>query len=380
MTSDADVVIVGAGIMGLSLAWALVKRGRRVLCVERGRLAGEASAANAGTLAVQNKPLGSIPLTLESMRLWAALGEELGGTVEFEQRGGLRVAHTTEDLQKLTLSHAAQANAGAPVELLDRDEALARAPYLSPAISGASYCALDGMANPFLASRRLFTATRAAGVSFMFDCAVTDVHPQPDGTVRVVAGAGIIAAPVVVIASGAWIPVVAAHAGVPLPIETKVQQVLITDGGAAPLTHVITHVRGNLTLKQQRATGKVLVGGGWAGVSDGEREWRRLSRASIIGNARAALATVPGLASARWLRGWTGFEGRTPDKLPVIGPLPGIAGLHVLGCASGGFTLAPASAELLARRLCGEPETVASHPFSPARFVSPAVASTHDVH
>jgi glycine/D-amino acid oxidase-like deaminating enzyme len=131
-------------------------------------------------------------------------------------------------------------------------------------------------------------------------------------------------------------------------------------------------VRGNLTLKQQSATGKVLVGGGWSGIGDRDSGQRRLSRASIAGNARAAIATVPGLATARLLRAWTGFEGRTPDRLPVIGPLPGTANLHVLGCASGGLTLAPAAGELLAQRLCGEPVTLQLEPFSPARFVRPA--------
>lgn len=365
---DADVVIVGAGIMGLSLAWRLVLRGRRVLCLDRGGIGREATAATAGTLAVQNKPLASISLTMHAMRMWAALADELGRSVEFEMRGGLRVAHTPDDFEKLALSAGAQGDAGAPVELLSREEALSIAPYLSDRICAASFCGLDGMANPFLAARALFRACSAAGVRFLLDREVTDVAVQPDATVRVEAGDVTATSATVVIASGAWIPVVAARVNVHLPIATKVQQVLITDAGAAVLPHVVTHVRGNLTLKQQSATGKVLIGGGWSGFGDDGNVERRLLRDSIVGNARAALATVPGLASARWLRGWTGFEGRTPDKLPVIGSLPGTSSLHVLGCASGGFTLAPAAAELLAQHLCGETTMVPLTPFSPERF------------
>jgi glycine/D-amino acid oxidase-like deaminating enzyme len=370
-TPEADVIIVGVGVMGLSLAWGLVKRGRRVICIDKGAPGREASAATAGTLAIQNKPIGSIPLTLKSLALWAALDTELGRSVEYEVRGGVRVAHTAQDQEKLELSAAAQRAAGAPVETLTGAEIFSVAPYLSRQICAATFCRLDGMSNPFLAVRALFRACRAAGVGFLLDQAVTRVSVQADQTVRIQTGDFIALGGTAVIAAGAWIPAIAAGAGVHLPVTTTVQQVLITDFGAEKLPHVVTHVRGNLTLKQQSATGKVLIGGGWSGLGDPVSGQRRLSRDSVTGNARAALATVPGLASARLLRGWTGFEGRTPDKLPVIGPLPGTPTLHVLGCASGGLTLAPAAAELLAQRLCGEPVDLPLEPFSPARFVSP---------
>jgi sarcosine oxidase subunit beta len=144
------------------------------------------------------------------------------------------------------------------------------------------------------------------------------------------------------------------------------------------LPQIVTHVRGNLTLKQQSIGGKVLVGGGWTGTGDEHTGERRLSRASIAGNAQAAVETVPALARAPLLRAWTGFEGRTPDKLPIIGPLPGYPNLHVLGCASGGLTLAPACGHLLAQQLAGEPLDLPLDAFAPARFAAaaqPAVVS-----
>jgi len=376
-TTDADVVIVGAGVMGLSLAWALVKRGRRVTCIDRGSPGREASAATAGTLAVQNKPIASIPMTLRSLQMWAALESDLGRSVEYEMRGGIRVAHTPQDEETLARSAAAQAAAGAPVEMLTLAQVFAMAPYLSRDICAASFCSRDGMGNPFLAVRALFKACRTTGVAFLLDQPVTGITVQTDGTIRVQAGGVIAAGATAVIAAGAWIPAIAAGVGVQLPITTHIQQVLITDFGAEKLPHVVTHVRGNLTLKQQSATGKVLIGGGWSGLGDSASGQRRLSRDSMTGNARAALATVPGLASARLLRGWTGFEGRTPDKLPVIGRLPGTQNLHVLGCASGGLTLAPAAGDLLAQHLCGEPVALSLEPFSPARFVGSADGGLH---
>ena len=363
---DPEVIVIGAGVMGLSLAWSLVKRGRRVLCIDRSVPGREASAATAGTLAVQNKPLASIPMTLRSLELWRGMAVELGRSVDYEVRGGLRVAHSDDDLEKLRRSAAAQLTAGAPIELLSRVELRSIAPYLSPDVCAATFCPLDGMADPFLVVRALFRACRAAGVVFQLNRAVSEIMVEPDATVRIKAGADVFAAGAAVIATGAWIP---SLVGGLLPITTKVQQVLITDAGVAvALPHVVTHVRGNLTLKQQALTRKVLIGGGWTGTGNEQCGKRRLSRESMRGNASAAIATVPSLGSARLLRAWTGFEGRTPDRLPVIGPLSGRPNLHVLGCASGGFTLAPAAGELLARRLCGERDLLSLEPFSPARF------------
>jgi sarcosine oxidase subunit beta len=367
-----DVTIVGCGIMGLSLAWALAKRGQRVRCLDRSAPGREASAATAGTLSVQNKPLPSIAITLRSLTIWAALSAETNVDVEYEVRGGLRVAHSDDDVAKLRHSVAAQAKAGVPVELLSPKEVAGLAPYLSPDIQAAAYCPLDGMANPFLAVRALVKACRLAGVSFEFHRKVGRIAPAGDLSVRIETDSGAFIAGTTVVATGTWIPSMLPDFRPALPITAKVQQVLITDGAAASVPHIVTHAAGNLTLKQQQLSGKVLIGGGWAGAGNDERNERRLVRDSLTGNARAAIATVPSLASARLLRAWTGFEGRTPDKLPVIGALPDAPAIHVLGCASGGLTIAPAAGELLAQQLIGLDPDLSLAPFSPARFLAHA--------
>jgi sarcosine oxidase subunit beta len=367
-----DVTIVGCGIMGLSLAWALTKRGQRVLCLDRSAPGREASSATAGTLAVQNKPLPSIHITLRALQIWAAMKAETGVDIEFEVRGGLRVAHSDEDRVKLQRSAATQAAAGAPVELIEHEDMVRIAPYLSKDLQAAAYCPLDGMVNPFLAVRALYRACRHAGVTFELHRRVERIAPAGNLSVRIETDAGALTAGTTVVATGTWIPSLLPDFRHVLPITTKVQQVLITDGCALDVPHIVTHVAGNLTLKQQRTTGKVLVGGGWAGWGDDQRKEKRLVRDSITGNARAAIATVPSLAGARLLRAWTGFEGRTPDKLPVIGALPDAPAIHVLGCASGGLTIAPAAGELLAQRLTGLNPDLSIESFSPARFLASA--------
>jgi glycine/D-amino acid oxidase-like deaminating enzyme len=138
--------------------------------------------------------------------------------------------------------------------------------------------------------------------------------------------------------------------GVELPLTTEILQVVITDFGPPLFPHIVTHVRGNLTLKQQKVTGKILIGGAWRGEGDLAGGVKRVRRESLVGNLKWATETIPGIARTSVLRAWVGFEGRTPDKLLMTGSI-GPRRLHVLGCAAGGFTLSVIAGKLAAETM-----------------------------
>ena len=371
--AETDVCVIGAGIMGLSAAWELSKRGVRVLCVDRARPGGEASGSTAGTLAIQNKRLGSIPLALESIRAWTSLSEELEGDVEYERRGGFRVAHSDDEVRVLEEAVAAQSALGVNVEMVHAPELFQRAPYLSREVRAASYCADDGMANPFVAIRAYLAACKRAGVAFEFDRDVEALESRSDGTFRVRAGDLEVMCETTIIAAGAWITHLCRPLGIELPLYPKIQQVMITAPAPPLFPEIVTHIGGRLTLKQQSGVGKVLVGGGWLGDgSEHDGDPHRLRLESLSGNLDLAIRTIPGLAQTHLLRGWTGVEGRSPDRLPLIGSVGEPAGLHLLGCAAGGFTLAPICGALAAKQVVGEQSTLSSEKFSPRRFVDAA--------
>ena len=98
---DADVCVVGAGVMGASAAWHLARRGVDVLVLDKSLGGSEASGATAGTLAIQNKRPAAIPFVLRALDMWRSLSEQLRCDVEYEVRGGLRIAHTADDVEKL---------------------------------------------------------------------------------------------------------------------------------------------------------------------------------------------------------------------------------------------------------------------------------------
>jgi glycine/D-amino acid oxidase-like deaminating enzyme len=335
----------------------------------------QASGANAGTLAVQNKKLEVVPLVSRSIDLWETLSERLEMDVEYEQRGGFRVAHTDDDGEALERAVRDQRAQGVSVEMVYPPRLFEEAPYLNRNIKAASFCPRDGMANPLTTTRAFLTAARRRGARLWQHAAVTgiEVHGDRDFTVHCERGA--VRCPSVIIAAGTWIDKLARMVGVNLPITTVVMQVSITTPGPPLFRHIVTHVRGNLTLKQQKTTGKIILGGGWPGEGDPESGVKRVKRDSLMGHLRWITETIPDIAQRDLLRSWVGFEGRTPDKLLLSGKL-GPDGLYVLGCSAGGFTLAPIAGQIAADCVLGGSTQVADRRFHVERFITPSIQTT----
>ncbi|MGH9348197.1 MAG: NAD(P)/FAD-dependent oxidoreductase [Vicinamibacterales bacterium] len=365
---EAHVCVIGAGVMGASAAFQLARHGMSVLLVDRSMPGSEASGATAGTLAVQNKKPDLIPIVLQSLDMWAELSDCLGSDVEYEVRGGFRLAHTDEDVERLEQAVKAQQALGAPVEMVYAPQLHAEAPYLAASVRAASYCPRDGMANPFATVRAFVRAGRALGVECWFNCAVTgaDVRGDHDFALRTTRGP--VSCSAVIAAAGAWNLEVARLVGVELPIHTELLQAIITDVGPAIFPHVVTHVRGNLTLKQQRVTGKILMGGAWPGQGDRQTGTKHVRRDSLLGNLKWATETIPAIRRSRLLRSWVGFEGRTPDKMLLCGPM-GPKGFYILGCSGGGFTLAPVAGRIAAEFVVFGAPRIACEELNVRRFL-----------
>jgi len=370
-----DVAVIGGGIMGASAALNLAREGLKVVVLERGVPGLEASAANAGTLSLQNKPLASIPAILEALAMWASLGEELGVDVGYRRKGGIRICGETEDLEKLRSDHEAQRRAGAPSVFVDRAELAGDFPYLGPWVVAGTWCELDGMADPFVSTEAFLRAARLAGAELRSRTPVTGMTGGEGRPFAIRTPHGVVEADRVVAAAGAWNREVAGWVGVDLPIRTLVQQVLITTPLPRRVPHVVTHVGGRLTMKQQVDTGRVLVGGGWPGDGSLEEDESRVRRESLFGNLELACAVVPALKTTSLLRAWTGFEGRTSDRLLLAGPA-GPEGFFILGCQSGGFTMSPLAGEIITDHILARTSRIPVDAFLPGRTATWAHAGT----
>jgi sarcosine oxidase subunit beta len=376
VAAETRVCVIGAGVMGASAAFHLAERGIATIVVERSVAGAEASGATAGTLALQNRPLPLIPFVQRAIDLWESLSDRLGMDVGYERRGGFRVAHTDDDIQRLEKAAATERALGLDVEMVCQPQLAADAPYLSTRIAAATFCARDGIANPFATLRAFITAARRRGASFWYATQVKGIQQTDDEQFLVETTRGTIRCSVVVAAAGAWNVDVARMVGISLPLTTASLQVITTDFGPALFPHVVYHVRANLTLKQQRTTGKIVIGGGWPGDGDPAVGVKRVRRDSLVGSLRWATNVVPGIANANVLRSWIGFESRTPDKALISGPV-GPRGFHVLGCSYSGFTLSPLAGQIAAEYIeLGQP-TVPCRELSVQRFLAQPAEPPH---
>jgi glycine/D-amino acid oxidase-like deaminating enzyme len=367
-TFGAHVCVIGAGAMGCSATFHLAELGIDTVLVDRGSPGGEASGATAGTLTLQNKPHGIIPFIQEAMDLWDGLSARLEMDVEYEKRGGFRVAHTEEDILRLEAAVERERIFGLPIEMVGLEELRREAPYLGHGITAASFCARDGMANPFATIRGFLRAAKRRGAKVWSSAEVTKIETLGNGEFSVETSRGTIRCDAVIAAAGAWNAIIAKMVDVHLPVTTAILQVTITEAGPFAFQHIVSHVRENLTLKQQHATGKILIGGGWRGDGDISNHTRRIRRESLIGNLKWAAEVIPAIADTRVLRSWVGYEGRTPDKLLILGPV-GPPGFYVLGCSYSGFSLSPISGQIIAEYIASGKTTTASDWFDVKRFV-----------
>jgi glycine/D-amino acid oxidase-like deaminating enzyme len=377
----ADVVVVGAGVVGAACALAAARTGLRVAVVDRGPVAGGTTGAGEGNLLVSDKAGPELALALHSRTVWLELTESLVDrhAIELETKGGLVVAATAADLGALRAFSRAQRAAG--VEAVDlRADALAEyEPHLAHGLAGGVSYPQDLQVQPMLATAHLLRAARRLGATVHTGVSVTAIAGGQVQTTR-----GGIAAATVVNAAGTWAGDVARLAGVELPIQPRRGFILVTE----PLPPLIRHKVYAASYVANVASGESdlqtspVVEGTRAGTvligSSRERVGfdRTVSLPVLRRLAAEAVALFPVLAGVRTIRTYRGFRPYSPDHLPVIGPDPRVPGpdagvpglIHACGHEGAGIGLAPATADLVVAAITGTEPPVDPAPFRPSRF------------
>lgn len=374
----ADVVVVGGGVVGCSIAYRAAREGLRVLLLERRGLAGGASGRNGGmTGSGSAMHAGSAAgravtaLTGENLRLLRCVGEELGAEIELRLPGTLDVIVTPEQHAHLAAAVAEQRATGLDVRLLDREEARDLVPALSPAILGAAYAADRGHLWPFALVHAFAAGARRHGAEIRTGVAVERLLRAGDRVVGVVAEGKAIAAGQVVLATNAYTPELlpALAAGAIVPARG---QILVTQ----PLPALLPVPFGtNFDKEYGRQTpgGQILCGGfrRWdEGEGLGTTE-ERVTPAVLAGIAGCLGDLFPALRreGVRVVRAWAGIMGFTADGLPLIGrygPAPGLT--MAAGFNGGGFSWAAAVGVAVADLLAGREPRLDLGRFRPDRF------------
>ena len=346
---DVDIVIVGGGIVGASCAYFLAERGAEVLLLEAGRIGREASGVNAGGVRQQARALPEIPLALESVRLWADLERRLEVPLEYERCGDLRIVESAEDAARLRAVANRERETGLALEWVDGAALRALVPSIAPGVLGGTFCPTGGQANPLRVAAAIGRRARDLGAIVWEGCPVRALARDGEGFALDCAH-GRLRASRVVLAAGAWTPIVAEGLGARLPISLFVPQMQATVPLPRVLGTVLLGFTRKLSMKQMRS-GAVLVGGGKRGWGDLVTRAKGLAAESMRLGAVDAVDVLPLLGRTETTRTWVGLEGLTSDEMPIIDCLETDRVYVAAGFCGHGFAIGPVVGRLLAEWL-----------------------------
>ncbi|HEY8040500.1 MAG TPA: FAD-binding oxidoreductase [Polyangiaceae bacterium] len=382
MRDRADIVVVGAGIMGLSVAYHLAARGvTRVTVVDKSYLCGGASGRNGGGVRAQWSSEANVRLMLESIRMCREFAMAMKINVWFRQGGYLFVARTPAIRERLEQSVALQNDCGLPTRMLSPAEARRLVPELDVGgVEAASYNPDDGVVFPWPFVWGYAQAARRLGVEVVpwhevvgFDTTgrrIDGVRVRRCGPPGVpldeAEATTTIRTSRVVNAAGAWSPEVARLLGVELPNKPHRHEICSTEPLKPWLKPLVADLSDGLYFSQS-TRGEIVGGIGNEYVAPGLDQ--ESSHAFLGKYARALVRTCPVLGSVKVLRQWAGCYDLTPDANPIVGPVDEVDEFHqASGFMGHGFMMAPIVGKLMAQRLAEGSEVAMFDRWSLRRF------------
>ena len=381
MKHTADVVIVGGGCMGASVAYHLARHGvTNVVLVEREQMLGTGSTGrNAGGVRHQFSNEANIRLSLESIALLERFADEVGQPIDFHQDGYLFLLASDSSVDTFRRNVALQRSLGVEVQWLDAGEAERLAPGLDAAgVAGATFCARDGIADPNGVTMGFVKAAQAAGVEVARGTEVTGVRVERGRIAGVETTRGTIETRKVVNAAGPHARQIGRMAGIDVPVEPYRRHIFIAAAPAGeaawrvPASRIMV-IDFDTTFYFHREGAGLLFGMGDPDETptfDTTVQWDFLPQVIDV-----AVQRLPALADASISHAWAGLYEVTPDANPIIGPAPGVDGLFLINGFSGhGFQHSPAAGRILADVIAGRDPLFDLTPFALQRFAASGVA------
>ena len=366
----ADVAVVGAGVIGLSIAWRLALRGLSVAVFERATAGAGASLAATGMLAAaaEHEPgcHDLLALALESQRQWplfrVSLEAQSGRDIDFRESGTLVVALSRDEVERLRFRHDLHKRCGLPTRWLGAPEVRAMEPALRPSVAGGLYCPDDHQVDPRLVMAALRAAYLAAGGRLFEHCAVTGLDLQGGRVAGVATAEGRCRAAAVVLTAGAWtgdlLPT-----GLRVPVRPLKGQALSVR--TTPQTEALAHIVWTEQIHMAPKSDSRLI----VGATVEERGFDDAITAgglfALLEGARRAFPAIEEMAIESV---WTGFRPSSIDDAPILGAtsIPGLT--LATGHHRNGYLLAPVTAFAMEALVADGALPAVAQPFGLDRF------------
>lgn len=363
-----DVLIIGGGVIGLTLALELSKESVSVAVVDQGTLGREASWAGAGMLPPGNPARARTPeaqLRGGSHVLWAELSDRLrsetGVDNGYRRTGGLELRLSVPD-SELDREVAAWREEQVEIERLAQSELRERDPALSAElVAGYLLPGMGQVRNPRHV-KALLAACARRGVTLHAGCAVVGLRREGDKVLAVETSLGPIAAGQFAITAGAWSSRLLAEAGITAEVRPVRGQMLLLSSASPPVRHIINVGRRYIV---PRPDGRTLVGSTEELVG-----FDKGNTASAVQELLAFGASIaPRLKESTFERCWAGLRPGTSDGLPLLGRIPNSRNLFVAaGHFRSGLQMSPFTARLMSELMLGRTPSISLAPFAPDRF------------
>jgi D-hydroxyproline dehydrogenase subunit beta len=367
VNQPAEIVIVGAGIVGAACASELAAEGLRVLVIDEGFPNSGSTGAAMGHIVVMDDSEAQFAITRYSQILWDDMRDQLPGAVEFDPCGTLWVATDENEMAEVRRKCDYYRERGVNVEILDSQQVRDAEPHLRAPLAGGLRVPGDSVVYPPCAAGFLLQRARRLGARV--------IHGQPvaaigKGVARLADGT-IFAAGFIINAAGQSAPKLSAG----INIKPRKGHLVITDRYPNFLHHQVFELgylksAHSLTADsvafnvQPRKTGQILIGSSRQYGADN----LAVDDSILVRMLQRAFEYMPELNLLSAIRVWTGFRPATPDKLPLIGPSPEDPSVLVAAGHEGlGVTTSLATAKLICSQILGQRPAIPIQPYLPSR-------------
>ncbi len=367
--TQADIIIIGAGLMGAATALNLARNGKKVVLLEKEKSGMHASAVNAGGVRRLNRAFAEIPISVAAGEMWPQLEKIIGDHCDFHPVGQVRIAPGEVEMEQLAGRVAkVEALGFTHEEIIDAKEVKRLVPAYKGSCSGGIIARTDGHALPARTLKAFVTAAVREGVELYTQCQIVSISDEGGHFSLTASDGRWFQSEAVVNAAGAWGDKIAHMAGDHLPMEPVALTMMVTGRMRHFLTPVVG-IQGHKLSFKQVDNGSVVIGGGHRALLDMKTEKNIIQISEVKKSSETVRKHFPIMEKSTIVRSWAGIEGMVSDGLPVIDASPHIPGLfHVCGFSSHGFQLSPMIGVLAASLVLGKTPEFSLDAFSISRL------------